>query len=69
MAESKGIATVTFMDGRACYETRSLNPTHPPPNWVDLPKYGVCFLTMNGTAIRTRLVTVDQNPIVQWIKA
>ena len=67
LAGSKGIATLTFIDGGACYETRSWIPTQTPPNWLDLPEYGICFLRVEGTAIRTGWVTADQKPIVQWI--
>lgn len=68
LANSEGIAAITFMDGQANYVTRSLGPAQTPPSWVEFPKHGGCFLTIKGDAVHTSWVAIDRlDPIVQWI--
>ena len=69
-AKPEGIALVTFVDGKFNYETRSAGTDQEPPGWVDFPRYGGMFLTMNGMAIGIRSVGFDElDPIVEWIRA
>lgn len=69
-AESRRIALVTFVDGKFNYETRSIRTNQEASGWVDFPRYGGVFLTMNGIAIGIRSVGFDElDPIVEWIKA
>ncbi len=39
LAGARGIATVTVLDGRWLYETKSLGPPPPPPPWIKLPRF------------------------------
>jgi restriction system protein len=38
-AGDRGIATITVLDGRWLYETKSFSPTSEPPSWVKLPRF------------------------------
>lgn len=56
-ASVRGIATLTFIDGKAPYETRDRGPSPEPPPWVDLPRYAAQSLSKSGKRIGVHLVT------------
>ena len=67
-AKSKGIASITFVNGHANYQTRSLEPTHTPPLDIEFPKYGGFLVTLEASVMHTAWVAVDElGPIAQWI--
>ncbi|HQX50797.1 MAG TPA: restriction endonuclease [Planctomycetaceae bacterium] len=43
-ASMHGIATVTFIEGKLLYETRSAGPSDDPPSWLNLPAFAGLFL-------------------------
>jgi restriction system protein len=59
-ATSRGIATVSFVDGRSLYETKAMDGSREPPPWVDLPRFAGQTLTADGTTIRSHICDDDQ---------
>ena len=39
LARAHGIATITVLDGRWLYKTKSVGPPQPPPAWIKLPRF------------------------------
>jgi restriction system protein len=56
-ASQHGIATITFIDGKTLYETRSQD-SEPVgiPDWVELPKFAGYFLTEQNQTLRSTLI-------------
>jgi restriction system protein len=55
-AKTHGVATVSFIDGKATYETRSAGPAPEPPSWVNLPRFAGIYMDLEQGTIRCRLV-------------
>jgi len=55
LAQARGIATITVIDGRRLYETKSLYPESTVPVWVKLPRFGGLSLTplVDGNSCHT----------------
>jgi restriction system protein len=67
-AKTKGIATITFVQGSFLYETRGLDTPSVPPPWADLPAYAGIMLreeeeTIHSTVINHRNI----EPLKKWI--
>ena len=68
-ATQRGIATVTFIDGRLTYETKSAaNDRDPdPPPCAKIPRFCGWLLTSNGTSIQVSLVSDGyMDALVAW---
>ena len=69
-AQSRGIATVTFVDGEFRYETRMLGHAASPPPWLRSAGFAGLWLTGDGVSIRS--TTIDStrvNPLREWLHA
>jgi len=67
-AKTKGIATITFVQGSFLYETRGHDTPSMPPPWADLPAYAGIMLreeeeTIHSTVINHRNI----EPLKKWI--
>ncbi|MGA2317064.1 MAG: restriction endonuclease [Thermodesulfobacteriota bacterium] len=67
-AKTKGIATITFVQGSFLYETRGLDTPSVPLPWADLPAYAGIMLreeeeTIHSTVIDHRNI----EPLKEWI--
>ena len=65
-AATRGIATLTFVDGRSIYETRNYGPPIEPPPWIDLPHFAAHHLHKEGKKISVQLI---ENNRVEAISA
>ena len=63
-AESRGIATITFLDGDFLYETRGSVPASPPP-WVILPRFDAMLLHEKDGRISSG--AIDEGVLQKWI--
>ncbi len=69
-AAAHGIATITFIDGKSNYHTRSRN-THVSeiPEWIEFPKYAGWFISYSGNSIRSTIIeNKELQPIEDWVK-
>lgn len=60
VAASRRIATVTFLDGKWLYETKSVGPSSPPPSWVRLPRFAGQRLTPTEGGCSCHVIDDDQ---------
>ena len=69
-ATEAGIATLTFEDGNARYHTRSMGPTHEPPDWIPFPTYAAYLMSATDTStISSSLVSSDNvGPLTEWLR-
>ena len=65
-AGSRGIATVTFLDGRFLYETRGRMPASPPP-WVILPRFAAMMLREKDKQIMCSGIGGSDDSLREWI--
>ncbi len=68
-ASAYGIATVSFFDGKALYETMAAGQTPEPPPWVQLPRFAGYFMDIRDGGIHSHLVE-DGRPdaIGEWMR-
>jgi len=67
-ASQRGIATVTFIDGKLTYQTRSARPPAEPPAWLDLPRFAGWFDSQEGGATSRSLLLEDRpDPLAHWL--
>lgn len=67
-AAERGIATVTFIDGKLTYETRSMAPPLDPPPWANIPRFGAWFLSMEDERISSGLLgTGRSESLDDWL--
>ena len=69
-ATEAGIATLTFEDGNARYETRSMGPAHEPPDWITFPTYAAYLISATSdSTISVRGVSSDDvGPLAEWLR-
>jgi len=69
-AAERGIgATVTFIDGRLTYETKSAMPPSEPPPWANIPRFAGWFVSSEGKSIHSSLVDNSRaDPIDSWLE-
>jgi restriction system protein len=68
-ATERGIATVTFIDGKLTYQTRAAGPSLEPPPWANIPRYAGWFLSAQGQSIRCgSLGTSCPDQIDAWLE-
>ena len=69
-ATEEGIATLTFEDGNARYETRSIGPTREPPDWITFPTYAAYLISATSdSTISVRGVSSDDvGPLAEWLR-
>jgi restriction system protein len=56
-ATARGIATVTFIDGRLTYETKSAVGDYELPPWANIQRFCGWLLTSDDSSIQTSLVS------------
>ncbi len=70
-AKSKNIATVTFVEGKSLYETKSVGSsdyTHAPPPWVNLPTFAAILVSYENGAISCTQLNKDYISLIKdWI--
>lgn len=68
-ASAHGIATITFLDGKASYETRSRGWEEvEPPSWISFPKYIGTFMKYEEGKIYSSLISTEcSHPLVEWL--
>lgn len=68
-AAGRGIATVTFIDGRWLYETKSLfNQSAEPPPWIRSPRFAGQLLSVVDGRICAHLVDEQQVDAIRgWL--
>lgn len=69
-AKAHGIATVTFVDGRSTFETRSFRQPKNPPHWTNIPKFCGFFLTKTDSGVSS--ATIENNRLGElqtWLQA
>ncbi len=68
-ASTHGIATITFLDGKAKYETRSRGREElEPPSWISYPKYiGTVMKYEKGKIHSHSISTEHTQPLVEWL--
>ncbi len=72
-ARSRGIATITFVQGSFTYGTKSANPVFEPPPWVGLPDFagllveknegGICCSTIDDENLDKLRIWLDSNEV------
>lgn len=69
LAGARGIATVTVLDGRWLYETRSAGPPPPPPPWIKLPRFaGEIMSPTEGGWSSARIDDEQVDGIVRYLE-
>ena len=69
-AKSRGIATVTFVNGCFLYETKAATPTSGPPPWAYLPKFAGILTYEDDGAIHCSQISSDRiERLSQWLNA
>ncbi|MGH9782644.1 MAG: restriction endonuclease [Terriglobia bacterium] len=69
-ARSRGIATITFVEGAFLYETKALGPTPPPPPWAKLPPFIGIAITREGSTIHSSWVNHEHlDSLRDWLRA
>jgi restriction system protein len=67
-ATARGIATITFIDGKITYQTRSTEDAPDPPPWLNIPRFSGWFLSSTDETIRSRLVHTGSSAIISdWL--
>lgn len=67
-AAVRGIATVTFIDGRLTYETKGARGDMDPPPWANVPRFAGWFVTVAGGTIKCSLVERSRtDAVAQWL--
>ena len=67
-AAKRGIATVTFIDGRSTYITRSADKPPEPPAWLNLPKYSGWHLALKDGTVHSSLVSSEHlESFEEWV--
>jgi restriction system protein len=69
-AAAHGIATITFIDGKSNYHTRSRFPQSiEPPPCINLPKFAGWFMSFNDNSLYSSLIEIDRlEPIQEWLR-
>jgi len=69
-AAAKGIATITFIDGKSTYNTRSrFQLSVEPPPWINFPKYSGLFLSYHDNRLYSSLIGKESLDILQaWLQ-
>ena len=68
-AKTKGIATITFVEGSFLYETRGSETPSVPPPWADLPAYKGIMLREEGKTIHSTVIDRRNiKPLKGWIE-
>ena len=67
-AAAHGIATISFIDGKRLYITKSMGPTPEPPPWANLPRFAGVHLSPIKGGLRCHTVC-DRWPeaIAEWL--
>jgi restriction system protein len=69
-AAAHGIATITFVDGKSNYHTRSRfqQPIEPPP-WIMFPKYAGWLMNYHDDSLYSTLIEENRlEPIQDWLR-
>jgi restriction system protein len=67
-ARERGIATVTFIDGRLTYETKGVDAQSDPPPWANVPRFCGWLLTAEGTSMQVSLVSDEHmDALDAWV--
>ncbi|MEE8120040.1 MAG: restriction endonuclease [Anaerolineales bacterium] len=67
-AAKRGIATVTFIDGKLTYETKSAAGPPDPPPWANIPRFAAWFLTAESKSIHCSLLEAGRpDPVDSWL--
>lgn len=68
-AAQRGIATVTFIDGRLTYETKGVGVRHEPPPWANIPRLAGWFVSVEDGKIHCSLLeTTRLDAIEAWLE-
>ena len=69
-ATAHGIATITFIDGKSTYETRSINShTIELPLWIEFTKYSGLLMNCSENSIHSTLIERGSlQPIEEWLR-
>lgn len=68
-AAKRGIATITFIDGRLIYETRASGFSVEPPPWAKIPRYAGWFIYLEGGSVRCSLIDKGHLDILNsWLR-
>lgn len=69
-AASRGIATITFIDGKSNYHTRLKNhEIIELPSWIEFPKFSGWFIKYDDNSIRSSLIENKRlESLVEWMK-
>lgn len=68
-ATERGIATVTFIDGKLTYETKSALPTPDPPPWANISQFAGWFVSAEDKSIHSSLIDASRtDPIDSWLE-
>ena len=67
-ASTRGIATVTFLDGLFLYETRGADDPSESPLWAEIPRFSNLWLVMKeGTITDTRVGQEAPEALSAWL--
>lgn len=67
-AESKNIATLTFIAGDFLYETKSHDSPNESPPWASFPKYAGVYLQYNDGNIQCTKIDADNITLLtEWL--
>ncbi len=69
-ATEAGIATLTFEDGNARYETRSMGSPHEPSDWRPFPRYAAYLMSTTGKSTISRSLVSSEyiGSLTEWLR-
>ncbi len=69
-AISKGIATVTFVEGSFLYETRAMGVLPEPPTWAEMPRYAGIMLKREDNPIQGSTINEEHlDALKDWLNS
>jgi restriction system protein len=69
-AKTRGIATVTVIDGRWLFETRTIESSSAPPPWIRFGRFAGLRLCPTGKGMTVQTIDSDHTePLSKWLAA
>ena len=67
-ATERGIATITFIDGKLTYETKSHDPPSTPPGRIQIARFAAWFISTEGQGIQRSLLAAGRAEALEvWL--